>query len=415
MAFNFGSSAAGGSGMAAGSSPQQQYQQALAQNANARALIMHGNPAAGIPRAVDSIQQIFSQNYTGTSLLGAVIQVPIKPVGLVKRFYIEVTAKIDAGATSTQTRGPFGPGAFFSQVSLTDLSQFQRHLVPGWGLNIISTAKRRRVYGAATTTDTPFGYGSNYGINTLASTIAATGNTTMDAFFEVPVSVDDVDFRGALDAGVTNANAFLTLTVNPNMFVTSTGDGTFSLFKSAGADLATIDSAVGFTVTVWQNYLDQLPRINNHLILPLLDLSHAYMVTGAATGLPVAAQDNPINIQNLRELLSMSVVYDNAGTLNPGTDINYFSLQSANAYYQWKQTPKLVAHRTRTLLGDDMPSGSYYFDFRHAPVETDQYGNTQLVVNPSSVGGSSAYLAYVQEQIAQIGAVMQAGSIQVGM
>lgn len=386
--------------------------QAYAANHTARNLILRGNPSAGIGRAINNWQQVFSQTFTGANLLGTVINIPVKPVGLVKRLLVKVSAKINAGAASTQNRGPFGPGAFFSNVQFQDLSQYQRHNIGCWALEFISTAKRRRIYGAAATTDTPFGWGSNYVVNALAATIAANGNTTMTAYYEVPISVDDEDLRGVIDAGVTNANAFLQLTVNPNMFVASAGDKTLALYQSAGADLASIDSATGFTVTVYQNFLDQLPRINGQLVLPRLDLSHAYMLNGSATSLPVAAQDNGINIPNLREILSASLIYDNAGSLNAGSDINYFALQSANLYNLWKLDPITQMLQTRGLIGDDPPSGSYYFDFRRAPIETAQYGNMNLVVNPSSVGGASATFLYALESVGLTGAVMQAGSLQ---
>jgi hypothetical protein len=56
----------------------------------------------------------------------------------------------------------------------------------------------------------------------------------------------------------------------------------------------------------------------------------------------------------------------------------------------------------------------YYLDFRHRPIDTNQYGNMQLIVNPSSVGGSGAVILYGWEAYGVIGLVNQGGSIPMG-
>ena len=52
-------------------------------------------------------------------------------------------------------------------------------------------------------------------------------------------------------------------------------------------------------------------------------LATAYMLTDASSGLAIANQDNAYSYTNARQFLSTVVAYDNAGTLNIGTDINY--------------------------------------------------------------------------------------------
>src|SRR5579883_64580 len=257
---------------------------AAQQNAIARQLILKGGN--GILPAINRWQQIWSQTYT-SGIPGAVITVPLTNTGLIKRMLVKVTGKINAGATTTQTRGKFGPAALFSNVVLTDYDNQQRHSAPGWAFQLVSSAKRRRVYGAAVTTDTPFGYGSNYTVQSMPATIAANGSGLFTYYLEVPISRSDDDLRGFLWGNITSSNAFLTLTVNPTPFVSSTADATFALYQSGGTDLASFDSTVGITVTVFQNYLDQIPRDSKGApILPAIDWSYDYMIQAStATGL----------------------------------------------------------------------------------------------------------------------------------
>lgn len=382
------------------------------QNALARQLILKGGP--GILPAINRWQQIFSQTYT-SGIPGMSLTVPITNTGLIKRMLVKVTGKIDANTTSQQNRGPFGPAALFSSILLTDYDNQQRHNAPGWAFQLVASAKRRRVYGAAYTTDTPFGYGSNYTVNAMPATIAANGNGTFTYYLEVPISRSDDDLRGFLWGNITSSNAFLTLNINPNPFVSSTADGTFALYKSAGSDLASFDGTTGITITVFQNYLDQIPRDSKGApILPAIDWSYDYLIqTGNATGL-VANAAQAINYPNFRDILSTSFVYDNAGTLNAGSDISAIAIQSANLVNVQQLDPVTTTLLARNLLGDDPPAGCYYLDHNHRPINAQQYGNWQLLVTPSSVGGSTAALYYAMEMVGLRNVVLQAGSLQAG-
>ena len=65
-----------------------------------------------------------------------------------------------------------------------------------------------------------------------------------------------------------------------------------------------------------------------------------------------------------------------------------------------------------TFMGD-VPTGAYYFDHRARPISTQQFGNTQITVNPSSVAASSSlWVGY--EYIAQASQVVFAGSLPSG-
>lgn len=388
-----------------GMSPQQQ-------NALARQLILKGGP--GILPALNRWQQIFQQTFT-SGIPGMSLTVPITNTGLIKRMLVKVTGKINANTTSTQNRGPLGPAALFSSVILTDYDNQQRHNAPGWAFQLVASAKRRRIYGAAYTTDTPFGYGSNYVIDSMPATIAANGNGTFTYYLEVPVSRSDDDLRGFLWGNITSSNAFLTLNVQSAPFVSSTADGTFALYKSAGADLASFDGTTGITVTVFQNYLDQIPRDKNGApILPAIDWSYDYMLqAGNVTGL-VANAPAAVNYPNFRDILSTGFIYDNAGTLNAGSDISQIAIQSANLVNVQQLDPVTQTLLARNLLGGDPPAGMFYIDTTHRPINAQQYGNWQLLVTPSSVGGGTAAIYYMMEMLGLRNVTLQAGSLQAG-
>lgn len=366
---------------------------------------------AVINQAVDMTQQIFTQTNLNVTPNTAplVLNIPIRQVGLVKRLIVRVAATIQANG-QTLSLCPFGPTQMFSQVVLTDLSNQTRINTAGWHLHGVASAKRRGVYGAAYTTDTPTGFGSNYPSVMAAPATITTNPVTNNVFceFEIPLSYTDQDLRGAIYMNVTNATAFLQLTVNPNFFVASGADKTFGVYQSNSATLGLINS---FQVTVYQNYLDQLPLSQNGgPVLPLLDLSTAYLLNTTPISGLVANQDVPIPYANFRDFMSTFVIFDNAGTLNSGSDVAYWALQSANFTNIWKYDPQITAFLGRAVFGDDPPAGVYYMDHRQKPISTIQYGNMSLVLNASSVtAGASLSMGY--EQLALINMITQAGAL----
>jgi len=163
-----------------------------------------------------------------------------------------------------------------------------------------------------------------------------------------------------------------------------------------------------------QNYLDQLPRNPQTAapILPALDLGTAYLLNNTAGGLPVANQDNGYSFVNARSYESVAWVYDNNGTLNiNGVDLNYVQVTSANFTQILRYDGQMLCLTERDILGCDLPRGTHYLDFRHRPINTDQYGNMQLILNPSSVGGSAATYLFGWESYGVIGVVNQGGSL----
>jgi hypothetical protein len=362
--------------------------------------------------AIKMTQQIYSTTLAGTAA-GQVINIQPRNVGLITGFVIKVTANVAQSAAETQTLTTLGLANFFSNVTFTDLSNQQRINTTGWHLHMLASARRQSVFGAAFTNDSPnlgtHAAPSNFGSN--FTVIYAAGSLTtvvpISMYYEIPLAYSDFDLRGAVYASVVSATMNLQLTVNPTFGVASTANPTNAVYISSTTALPLVTSVV---ITVYQQYLDQLPMGKNGVILPILDLSTAYLINNTTvTGL-VANQDLPIPYANFRNFMSTCLIYDNAGVLNIGTDVNYFALQSANYTNIFKIDPQTSALFTREIMLDDFPKGTYYFDHRRRPISTVQYGNMSLVINPSAVtAGASVYLGY--EALALINMVTQAGSL----
>lgn len=364
-----------------------------------------------IASAIDETQQIFQNTYTTGP--GTVINIPLRNVGLVKRLWVKFAATISSAA-HTQNITTLGTANFFSNVTLTDLSNQTRINTPGWHLFMVTSAKARAPYGQAilaASTDSPVAYGNNFTqVQSAPATISAsmTSNNVF-GFLEIPISYSDYDLRGAIYANVLNATFNLQLTVNPNMFALSTAtDATFAVYKSADTTAATMSS---FTITVYQNYLDQLPVANGQVVLPYGDLGVAYLFNQTNFAGLVQNSDNPFFYANFRDFMSTCIIYDNAGTLNQGSDIAYFALQTANYTNILKVDPTVFALWTRLRLRQDMPIGTYYFDHRKKPISTAQYGNQALVINPSTVTSSASALYLGYEMLANIAQITNAGSL----
>ena len=384
-----------------GQNSAQAQAQARAANLAARQMI--------VANAVDLIQQIYTTTITTyTAGQSTVVNVPVRNVGLIKRFWIEIVAAVVQGGAETQTKSTFGGANCLSQVVLTDLNNQVRVSTTGWHLHFLATVRRQLAFGAAFTNSDPSGIGQNWGLMTTPSPVTTV--QTLKWFYEVPVSYSDTDLSGAIWANVLNATMNLQLVINPNFFVASGADATQAVYQSSSAQLGKINS---IAITVYQNSLDQLP-VNpqtGSVILPPLDLEYVYLLNNTnATGLAAGA-DQALPYANWRNFLSTFVIYDNAGVLNLGTDTNYIALQSANFTNLFKMDPFMLSLYTRTLINDDFAPGVYYVGTRNKPINTLQYGNMQLLFNPSAVTNSTSQLLIGYESLALQGVMNQAGSI----
>lgn len=441
---------------------QAQAAQAAAQaNAAARQAVL--------ANSIEALQLIFTQANM-TPATQSVVNVPPRNVGLIRGFYVHVALSATNPSTAILTKTGLGPSNLLSLVTFNDLSNQQRVNCQGWYLPYLDTARRRNqsfsselatgyqaaqsLTGAAAAvgigivannnvnsgavpqnpaalsgTDTPLGLTANF-LSPLATGAFATATPLMscptfvpvstafavDMWYYVPVSYTDRDLRGAIYAGVVNSVMNLQLTFNVNnLIAASTSDPSLSVFQSAST-VPVLTNPL-WSIEVYQDFLDQLPFSNQGPILPFQDMSWSYLLNTTFFTSMSQGQDYPIPFPNFRNIQSMHLVYDNGGSLLPGTDINYLALQSANYTNIFKVSPAMQAILTRNILHVDTPSGMYYFDFRRKPLSTVQYGNLNLVVNPASTNaggkGTPQFLVGF-EQLAQQNQVVGAGSIAGG-
>lgn len=329
-------------------------------------------------------QLIYSTTFVPTYGQGFVINVPIQPVGLITKFTVLASVTVtNPNAGSTITRGSFGPFNMWSLVSYMDPNQNTRILTNGLHLASIAARRHRRVPGAAYTTDSPSGFGATMAPIAAPSTIANNTAGTVAGVWEIPLAVGRDSLKGGVFAGTIFSNQQLQLTFNPN-FAQNSADGLQACYT--GASNAN-PPTYSVSLNVFQEYWDQFPL---QLLTPLSpDLSTTYELKFTAFTPLIASTDNYIRFNNLRSFLSTLLLYDNGGTLNAGTDINYFMLQAANQTTLWKRTPLLQSYMTRNHFGDDWPAAGYMFDFSESPIITAAEGNTVLAVNPSTVNANA--------------------------
>lgn len=388
-------------------SPAQARQAALSQaqqmNLAARNFVL--------ANAINAWQQTNVNTYTGG--MGQNIQFPLKNVGLQKRVVLEVQATVsgtNGGPTHSLTN--LGGANFFSNITLTDLNNQVRINTPSWHLAMVASAKQRTPYGSAikaSAMDSPFGFGANYVKTcTVPATItAAVAATNCWLMFELPLAYSDNDLRGALYTNVVGATYNLSMTVNPNLCVSSTTDPSFAMYQSSTATAATLSSV---TIIVNQNYLDQIPVGQNGPVLPALDLATAYIFNQSQLGGLVVNALNPIPYPNYRAILSTTVVYDDNNSINTGKTSNW-QLTSANYTSFINTDENMLSLWNRNRLQDDFPPGVYYIDHRDRPIQTIQFGNITLNITPSVVTGAASAFYYALEMLAIINQVTSAGSL----
>lgn len=387
-----------------GSATPQQIQAA---NLNIRQLVLNNSQ--------DMLQSIGSGSITPATQPN--VNLPLRQVGLAKGFVVEITATFQNAGSGTATLTPMGPWNIISNFSFFDLDNYQRINTPGWHIGMLNTAKEGFPFGAAllsTATDAPVGYGNNSSIISATASMGA-GNVTpttatIKMFYWVPLAYGKADLRGAVFMGVVNATAYIQFTANATPGVT-TGDNTLAVYSGAN----TIVTMTGLTYNVYQSYLDQLPRYQSGPqrgapILPPLDNMTQYRLVNTSLGAISSGQDFPVPFSNFQEFLSLSLIYDQNGTRNAGTDINYFALSAANTLQFFKTDPYVQLLKQRVRIKTDFPAGLYMFDFRDAPISTNQQGNIQLFINTiTAAAGSQTLLGF--ESFALVNTILGAGSL----
>jgi len=252
-------------------------------------------------------QQIFSQ--TVDPATNNVLNIPPRPVGLILGFIVEVTGEVTntAGAVANRTR--FGNANMVSQFRFDDLSNYTRIQTPGWHLSTLNSARQGFGYGGVYANNIPMGYGVNYDVYRGAAQLAASEVEPIRHQYYVPIAYSATDLRGSIYAAVNNAVMNLQITLNQTPFDASGDDSVSAIYQDhAGAWSSDV------TVTVWQVYLDQLPRMeNNAPILPFIDLNTVYDLKQTTFTAITSGQDYPMPYANFLSFFSTMVIYDNGG------------------------------------------------------------------------------------------------------
>lgn len=370
---------------------QQLTQQQLAQaNAQARANIL----TAGVPR----LQNIYSQAVI-PSATGAPININVQNVGLMRGFLVRIKGTLHTTGAGTANITEFGAANALTLVTFNDFNNIQRINTTGFHISMLNSAKQNMVFGGAYAPNVPVSFGNNWTVQSAPATIATGADGALTYFYYVPLAYSKLDLRGSVYAGLVNATAYLGLTLNPNPYIAA-GDVLSGIYSGQAGGWK---AATTVQVDVYQDYIDQLPVQNGQAVLPPLDISTIYDLKYTSTGAAITANQNyGIGYANFRTFLSTMLIVDNGGTYNVGSDVNYFALQAANSTNFWQYTADVAALLARTIFMADPPAGVYWFDTRDRPINTQQYGNVQLVVNMSTVNANPALLVgYEQFDLTQ--------------
>lgn len=346
---------------------------------------------------VDSWQNIFSQSFTAAAITGPV-NVLLRNVGLIKGLLVKVQGTITTGTDAGGVNlTPFGAANILSTISLTDYNNTIRINDAGWHISLINSAKQPLVFGGAYAPNVPVGYGNNWTVMSAPATIAASTDQTVQFYYYIPCAYGPQDLTGAIFAQNFNSQATLALTLNPAPIVADNADPTLAVYQTL-AHAGTLGGwkalANDIKINVWQNYVDKLPKYSDFgqpvpqnspygpYILPMLDLSILYQLVNTSLGNLVAGQNNNIPYANYDTFLSTSVIFDNNGTLNVGSDVSLWTLLASNTTQIFSYGPQEAALFARSTFFADPPKGCYYFSHRNAPIQTLNFGNINLVLNP---------------------------------
>lgn len=364
---------------------------------------------------VERFQQISAVSYNPANQTQLVIQP--KNVGLIRGFLVKVEGTMtntNTGASGVAlTRTQYGAANLLKNIVFTDTNNQIRHQTQGWHVNLINSAKQPMVFGGAYSPNVPVNYGNNWAVMTASTSVAAAADVAVQMYYYIPLSYSRVDLRGSMWAGITNAVAQLQLELNPNPVVAS-GDATLAVYSG---NTGGWKSGATVTVTVWQDYIDQILMVDTAAgpqpLVPVELLQTLYCLNNTTVSGLTAGQDFGVAFGNWRQFLSTVLIYNNAGVLNVGTDINYFNLQTANSSQIWQFGPEEAALRARSTFLADPPAGTYYFDSRERPINSQQWGNVQININPSAVTtGASVLVGW--EYFTQANMVTNAQSLPSG-
>ncbi len=343
------------------------------------------------------------------------IQLPPQNVGMIKGFMLKLSALVTnpGSGSSALALTNFGPANLLQNLIFTDLQNYQRINTSGWHLSLLNTLRQGRPFLSSTPSDSPMGYGSNWPIIKAPSSIAAGATGTINMYFWIPLAYSENDLTGAIYANVVNAtmNLQLQFATAAQAVVSNTSDPTTAIYQGAGAVAGV--TLTNLNVQVYQAYIDQLPIGPKGPILPSVDLNTMYEIKNTTLSAVVQGSDFYIPYSNFRHFLSTAAIFNNqnAGVYPaPGSDINYWSIRSANATDLRKADPYTWQSFTRRKLMTDAPVPTYIFDTRDKPIYTTQQGNMSLVLNASLVN-AGANIPVGWEMLANVSNLLNASSL----
>lgn len=363
----------------------------------------------GVIQTCPRIRQMLTSEIIGNVANGTPItrNIPLRNVGLTTKLYMYISFTLAQSAAETLTLQNFGPSNILSNITFADYTNYQRINTTGWHMDALATARAKMPFASAYTTSNPVKTGANYNVKSAPTTI--TTAQTIYMMYEIPFAYSEQNLQGAIMSQVVNGNAYFQFTINPAIVAASGANPVQSVYQSSTAATGTITN---FQYSIMQEYYDQLPQnAAGQFLVPALDLQWVYGIYNTDVSGIAVNSDNPYSFINYRQYLSAFAIYDNAGVLNAGTDINRFKLLSANMLPLFDYFPQYQKLFERKIIGDDFPTGSYYFDFRDKPIATNQNGNMQLIFNPSVVTSSASVFHLGLEYLGQLNQVAQAGSV----
>ena len=369
--------------MAEKNTQSQQTTQAQLDAANAQAVAIINQYARPIYQPMTATQVLDGSMLGRTPVFA---RMSPRMAGLLRKITVRVEVDIKVPAGTTLIPGLFGPAAVVGNVQFTDLNNNKRIDTTGWHLAALAAVKNRQPPGAAFLTDTPLGFGNEYGqgiaMPSVPNALSSDTVVTVEMVYEVPISYGASDLRGVMYVSTTQATAYLQVEINPLLLQPAGPDANAdSVYTYGGTGIPTVAS---IRVSPWQDYLDQIPLTSaGAVILPTQDMGKLYQLINTTQSGITPNTDFRIDFGNLRTYQSQIVRYKN-GNAYRTDDIDLFKIEAANMYQFLNIDPKMLSYKTRNALGMDMPPGSYYFDVRNQPVNTTMYGNLAIIMNANS-------------------------------
>jgi len=353
--------------------PAQQAQAQAAQNLQARQMLLR----SGTPMRKNL--GIF-----GPFAAGQLASVQLNNVGILTSIDAVVTAEVTITALGVISQ--HGPFNFVRNVNMTDYTNQSRINISHTALEVILSARHRRVQNQAYLTDmvdTVATAGGGASLVQIPTAIVAPVASNLRIPVHIPICYDPAsDLRGAIMAQTIRGQQFISLQLPTNAQLFSANDD--AVYNAGAGTVANI------YIQVFQNYI-QPAMLGAATQLPLVDLATVYELNGqgVSTNNISVGQTKFIDYPNVRQVLSAILQYNNGGGAGAGyaygTDITSLSVEANSNTKLREYVGQDLLDRMRTIFGGDSLAGLYYLDSRRNPINTQLYGQVQILLTPSVV------------------------------